>query len=167
MTATSTGTSAATFTNVTTYFADKMLLLLGNIIRDSGLDMANFSCRRGEIEKGIKTWIQSGHLRKVTLEIFKPGTKTLLRRWDLDWDKCDAAESGFWVDVADIRYHLKKSGVIAKDCPYGFLFDCKPGYKPLPGWTRVHYADTTGLTLHSLGTTISAGGYGSRAAYWR
>jgi hypothetical protein len=165
-TAVTTGTATATRTQVATHFADKMLLLLGNIIRDSGLDMADFTSRRAEIEKGIKSWIISGHLRKVTLEIFKPGTKSLIRRWDLDWDKCDAAESGFWVDVADIRYHLKKNGVIAKDCLYGFLFDCKPGYRPLPGWTTGTYADTTGLKLRSLGTTITAGSYGSRTSYW-
>jgi hypothetical protein len=129
--------------------------------------MAHFSSSRPNLEKGLKAWLLSGHLRKVTLEIFKPGTKTLIRRWDLDWDKCDAAETGFWVDVADIRYHLQKQGVIAKNCTYGFLVDCKPGYPAVAGWSTTTYADTTGLTLHSLGTTISAGGYGSRAAYWK
>ncbi len=38
-------------------------------------------------------------------------TRDLIRRWDLEWDKCDAAETGFWVDIADIKYHLKKAGV--------------------------------------------------------
>src|SRR4051812_45453634 len=113
---TATATATTTFTHVTNYFADKMLMLLGNIIRDSGLSMTQFTSVRSVLEQGIKTWLQSGHLRKVTLEIFKPGSTTLVRRWDLDWDKCDAAESGFWVDIADIKYHLAKAGVVTTHC---------------------------------------------------
>lgn len=166
-TATGTSTNPTTFTHVTTFFADKMLLLLGNIIRDSGLDMAHFASSRKNLEHGIKVWLESGHLRKVTLEIFKPGTKTLIRRWDLDWDKCDAAESGFWVDIIDIKYHLKKQGVIAADCPYRFLIDNKPGRPSIPGWSTTEYTSTGSLKLYSLGTTISAGGNGSRTSYWK
>lgn len=113
---TATATVTTTFTHVTTYFSDKMLLLLGNIIRDSGLNMTSFSSIRPTLELGIRTWLQSGHLNKVTLEIFKPGTTSLLRRWDLEWDKCPAAEAGFWVDVSDIKYHMQKAGIIAATC---------------------------------------------------
>src|SRR5262245_47268055 len=113
---TATATSTTTFTHVTTYFADKMLMLIGNIIRDSGLSMRPCESSRSTLEQGLKTWLQSGHLVKVTLEIFKPGTTTLIRRWDLDWNKCDAAEAGFWVDIADIKYHLAKAGVVPSSC---------------------------------------------------
>jgi len=164
---TATATSATTFTHVTTYFADKMLMLLGNIIRDSGLEMAHFSNSRAILERGIKTWLQSGHLRKVTLEIFMPGTASLIRRWDLDWDKCDTAETGFYVDVADIKYHMKKAGVIPASCPYKFIVDTKPEKPTVSGWGTTNYADTTGLKLFSLGTTISGGSYGSRTSYWK
>jgi hypothetical protein len=167
MTATATGTSATTFTHVTTYFADKMMLLLGNIIRDTGLNMAEFASVRPALENGLKIWLESGHLQKVTLEIFKPGTSTLIRRWDLDWNKCDAAETGFWVDVADIRYHMKKLDVIAANCRYRFLVDRKPGFPIVAGWSMATFSDTSGLTRHALGTTISAGGFGSGATYWK
>lgn len=164
---TGTATSASTFTHVTTYFADKMVMLLGNIIRDSGLDMADFSSTRNSLEQGIKIWLQSGHLKKVTLEIFKPGTTTLIRRWDLEWDKCDTAEAGFWVDIADIKYHMAKLGVIAKNCGYRILVDRKPGYQVLDGWGFASFADTSALKQFSLGATISAGGNVARAAYWK
>ena len=118
---TATATVTTTFTHVTTYFADKMLMLVGNIIRDSGLSMSHFASSRSTLEQGLKTWLQSGHLLKVTLEIFKPSTTTLIRRWDLDWNKCDAAESGFWVDIADIKYHMAKAGVVPSSCGYKFI----------------------------------------------
>ena len=164
---TGTSTTTGTFTHVTTYFADKMLMLLGNIIRDSGLSMSHFTSNRATLELGLKTWIQSGHLLKLTLEIFKPGTTSLIRRWDLDWDKCDNAEAGFWVDVADIKYHMAKLGVIPAACDYNFIVDRRPGWAPVDGWVIASYADTTGLKQFSLGTTISAGGYGSRTFYWK
>jgi len=162
-----TATLTSTFSHVVTHFSDKMLMLLGNIIRDSGLSMEKFIEDRSILELGLKTWLQSGHLRKVTLEIFKPGTRDLIRRWDLDWDKCDAAETGFWVDIADIKYHLKKAGVMASDCPYRFLVDNKDGRPDVPNFTKTEYADTTGLKQYSLGTTISGGSYGSRTSYWK
>lgn len=164
---TGTATVTTTFTHVTTYFADKMLMLLGNIIRDSGLSMTQFTSIRSVLELGIKTWLESDHLRSVTLEIFKPDTTTLIRRWDLDWDKCDIAESGFWVDIRDIKYHLAKAGVLAADCTYSFLVDTKPGRPTVPGWGTGKYADTGGLKQFCLGTTVSAGGYGSRTSYWK
>ena len=164
---TATATVTTTFTHVTTYFADKMLLLLGNIIRDSGLNMTSFSSIRPNLEQGIKTWLQSGHLNKVTLEIFKPGTTSLIRRWDLEWDKCSAAEAGFWVDVSDIKYHMQKAGIIAAACTYRFVVDTKPGEPNVAGWGKTNFSDTTGLKQFSLGTTISGGGYGSRTSYWK
>lgn len=164
---TATATSATTFTHVTTYFADKMLMLLGNIIRDSGLDMAHFTSVRSDLELGIKTWLESGHLKKVTLEIFKPGTTSLIRRWDLEWDKCGSAEAGFWVDIADIKYHMAKLGLIAKSCSYRLLVDRTAGYQLLPGWESVAFADASALKQFSLGATISAGGNVARTTYWK
>lgn len=167
MTTTGTSTTPATFTNVTTYFADKMLMLLGNIIRDSGLSMTHFTGKRAVLELGIKSWLESGHLKKVTLEIYKPGSTTLIQRWDLDWDKCTAAEAGFWVDVADIKYHLAKAGVVPSTCSYQFIVDTKPGHPAVPGWGTGNYAATTGLKQFSVGVTISGEGHGSRTSYWR
>jgi hypothetical protein len=164
---TATATVTTTFTHVTTYFADKMLMLVGNIIRDSGLSMSHLASSRSTLELGLKTWLQSGHLLKVTLEIFKPGTTSLIRRWDLDWNKCDAAESGFWVDVADIKYHMAKAGVVPSNCSYKFLVDTRPGEPTVPGWSKTNYASTSGLKEFSLGTTISGGTYGSRTSYWK
>jgi HORMA domain-containing protein len=167
MTASATSTSVVTLVYVATHFTDKMLLLLGNIIRESGLSMTYFTSNRATLERGIKTWLLSGHLRKVTLEVFKPGTQTLIQRWDLDWDKCDAAETLFWVDVVDIRYHIKKTGVIPSTCGYNFLVDTAPGHPAVAGWGTGTYADTSGLKQYSLGTTISGGGYGSRTTYYK
>jgi len=164
---TATATVTTTFTHVTTYFADKMLMLVGNIIRDSGLSMGHFASSRSILEQGLKTWLQSGHLLKVTLEIFRPGTTTLIRRWDLDWNKCDAAESGFWVDIADIKYHMAKAGVVPSNCGYKFIVHTRPGEPFVAGWSQTSYADTSGLKEFSLGTTISGGSYGSRTSYWK
>lgn len=164
---TATATYTTSFTHVVTHFSDKMLMLLGNIIRDSGLSMSTFSSERSTLERGLKTWLQSGHLRKVTLEIFKPNTRELIRRWDLEWDKCEAAEIGFWVDVADIKYHLKKSGYLSTDCPYRFVVDNRPGRPDVDGFSSTEFSDTTGLKQYSLGATITGGGYGSQTSYWK
>jgi hypothetical protein len=162
-----TATLTTTYTHVVTHFADKMLMLLGNIIRDSGLSISKFASDRSILERGIKTWLQSGHLKKVTLEIFKPNSTVLIRRWDLEWDQCEAAEASFWVDINDIKYHLNKTGVVASDCPYRFVVDNRDGRPDVLGFSSTTYSDSSNLKQYSLGTTISGGGYGSRTSYWK
>ena len=74
-----------TFAHAVTYVTDKMLASIKLIVVQSGLDPAKLT---GEhhwktLERGIRTWIDSKHLEMLTLEIFKPGSKSLVNRWDI------------------------------------------------------------------------------------
>jgi len=69
----STSVSVNTFTHSTAYVTDKMLSSLKWIIFWSGLDHDKLTRNWASLELGIKTWLRSRHLERVTLEIYLPG----------------------------------------------------------------------------------------------
>jgi Bacterial HORMA domain 2 len=160
-------TTVYTHVNVAAYITDKMLLSLGNIIRDSGLNMQKFVNQRDNCEIGIKTWLASGHLEKVILEVFDPLTNALVKRWDFHLYVDGDDELGFWFDPDDIRYHLLKAGKVPSKCGYTIVVVTKPGRPNIPGWSRCDLRDTSRLRQFCLGTTISADKTGTRTSYWR
>jgi hypothetical protein len=160
-------TSAATNTHVIAHMTDKMLLSLGNIIRDSGLSMDRFSEQRPSYERAIKAWMQSGHLEKVLLEVFDPTTNSLVKRWDLEVYTDGDGELGLWCDLADIKYHLQKAGRVPATCRYDVIVFTKAGRPDVHGWSSCGLRDTSKLQQISLGTAIAAGNSGARVAYWR
>jgi hypothetical protein len=160
-------TSSTTHTHVVNYITEKMLLSLGNIIRGSGLSMERFANNLQSYEEGIRTWLRSGHLDKVILEIYDPATNALVRRWDFELFVGDDGDVGFWFDPDDIRYHLLKAGKVPSQCSYAIIVTTKPGRPEVPGWSRCDLRDTTHLRRFCLGTTVSASHTCARPSYWR
>jgi len=163
----SVATVTTTYTHVVSYLTDKLILSLGNIIRDSGLDMQRFADQREAYERGIKAWLASGHLEKVILEVHDPATSALVKRWDFELYVDGDGELGFWFDPDDIKYHLLKSGKVPSKCGYAVIVDTKPGRPDVEGWSRCTLRDTGHLRQFCLGTTISASTTGTRTSYWR
>lgn len=159
-------THTYSFVQVCAYATDKMLLSLGNIIRDSGLPMGTFVNNREVYERGIKTWLLSGHFEVLMLEIYNPPNDQLIRRWDFDWSPNGDGELGLWANPEEIRYHLLKSGKIPSQCTYVVKVHTKPNEPHVDGWTKCTLRSTSHLSQHSLGTTIGASSYRSRTAYW-
>ena len=73
------------YTHSVTYVTDNILKSLKDIILLSGLDPEHFADRWESNTRAIKTWLGTGDLRKVILEIYNPATDKLVTRWDIDW----------------------------------------------------------------------------------
>jgi len=159
-------THTFSFAQVCAYATDKMLLSLGNIIRDSDLPMETFTKYRSTYERGIKTWLLSGHFELLMLEVYDPSTERLIRRWDFDWSPDGNGELGLWCNPEEIKYHLLKSGKIPSKCSYVIKVHTKPNEPAVDGWTKCDLRSTSHLSQHSLGTTIGASSYRSRTSYW-
>ncbi len=123
------------YTQSITYVADNILKSLKDIIRLSGLDPSNFIESWTSTMLALRIWLQSGHLERVTLEIFDPKTEKLVVRWDLEiiygWTSGDGS---FWTDTEQLRYHILKAGVAASQARYGVLMSNKPGRPDVEGW---------------------------------
>ncbi len=164
----SVSTSTATHAHVANHITDKMVLSLGNILRDSGLDMQRFSDQRETYQNGIKAWVASGHLEKVVLEIYDPVTNVLVPpRWDFELCVDGKGELGFWFDPNDIKYHLEKAGKPPAKCSYSVIVVNKPGRPDVTGWGACDFRNTNGLKQFCLGTTIAAGNTDVKTSYWK
>ncbi len=163
-----TSVAVHSYTHSVVYVADNILKSIKDIIRDSGLDPAAFV---GDWEinlRGISTWLATGDLRKVVLEIFDPATDALILRWDLDivyaWSGGDGS---FWTDTDQLKYAIRKAGLVPSQARYRFLLDNKPGRPDVAGWSSTSFRSTDGMIRQSLGSTIEHNGLGASTSYLR
>lgn len=157
------------YTHSVTYVADNILKSLKDIIRLSGLDPSAFVGNWESNQLAVKTWLESGHLEQVQLEIFDPRTDKLITRWDIDivygWNA--AGDGSFWTDTDQLRYAILKAGVLPSQATYRLLLQNKPGRPDVPGWGPGQALSTAGMVRQSLGATIEHNGLGGQTAYWR
>ena len=163
-----TSVAVNTYTHSVTYVADNILKSLKDIIRLSGLDPTNLVDNWSSNMRAIRTWLYSEHLGIVVLEIFNPRTNALVGRWDINVVYTTGlGDGGFWADTEQIKYHVRKAGLLPSQAKYHLLLQNKPGYTPVDGWGPGQYRSTEGFVRHSLGSTIEHCGLGASAAYWR
>ncbi len=156
------------YTHSVTYVAENILKSLKDIILLSGLSPAKMTGDWGVLLRGISTWIETKNLETVTLEIYDPATNRLVKRWDVavsyTWD---GNEGSFWTDTDQLRYAIKKAGVVPSEALYSVLVRTKDGRYDLQGWSPTSYRSTEGMVKQSLGTTVQHNGLGANASFWR
>lgn len=163
-----TAVAVYSYTHSVTYVADNILKSLKDIIRLSGLDPAKLVNSWDSNMRALRTWLDSGHLQRVVLEIYHPETDVLITRWDVDvvysWSSGDGR---FWTDTEQLKYQIRKAGVSPSAAGYRLLMDNKDGRPDVEGWSMASYRSTDGMVRQSLGSTIEHSGLSASAAYWR
>ncbi|MDH4459572.1 MAG: HORMA domain containing protein [Nevskia sp.] len=163
-----TSVAVNTYTHSVVYVADNILKSLKDIIRLSGLDPFNFVNSWSDYMRALQTWLGSRDLDVVVLEIFDPKTDKLVGRWDIDVVYTTGAGNGaFWTDTDQIRYHVRKAGLLPSEAKYRLLLQNKAGRPDVEGWSNTQFRSTAGFVRHSLGSTVEHNGLGGSAAYWR
>jgi hypothetical protein len=156
-----------TYTHSVTYVADNILKSLKDIIRLSELDPSELVGSWESNRRAIATWLESGHLEKVILEIFDPWTNALVVRWDLEIIYGWTGDGGFFTDTDQLKYHIRKAGIAPSQARYRLLLRHKPGAPDVSGWGWATFLSTEGFSRQSLGSTIQHSGLGANTAYWR
>lgn len=157
-----------TYTHSVTYVADKMLLSLKEIIRESGLSPEKLTDQWSTLQRGISTWLGSKHLTAVIIEVYTPGKSDLIGRWDFDISYGTAGDGSMWVNTEDIKYHIRKAGQWPSLCAYDIIVTTKPDRPSVIGWSATTLRSTDGLVRQSIGATIDANGHVTAgASYWR
>jgi hypothetical protein len=165
----STLVSVNTYIHSVTFVTDKMLTSLKLIIILSGLDPGKLTSDWGALERGIRTWLGTKDLKRVVLEVYRPGSQTLVNRWDFDieYGFCSGDDGTMWIDPAAIRFAIKKCGFDPAGCDYRIIAVTKLGRQNVLGWGPATLLSTDGFVRHSVGTTIGANPLGTRTGYWR
>ncbi len=159
-----------TTTYATTHVATNMLGSLRAIIKGSGLNPGLLRDQWNTLEHGIATWLTSGHLTTVTLEVYDPGKSPddFAGRFDftVDYGYYPGGDGDLWLDPDTVAYAIRKNGSYPGRCQYRIVIDCTPGYPQIPGWTATTYRSTAGFTRHTVGTALGGGSLGAGLSYY-
>lgn len=159
--------SVNTFTHSVTYVTDKMLGSLRTIITGIGLNPGKFTDNWQLYERGVKTWLESKHLKEAVLEITST-SGTFVTRCDFTIDySYSGGDGAMWVDTDGIRFSIAKLGFVAKDCNYSLKLSLGAGAPSVEGWYDCEFLSTAGFVKQSLGTAIGTNVIGAQAGYWR
>lgn len=163
-----TNVSVCTYTHSVTYLADNILKSFKDVIRLSGLNPGPLVDTWQSKMLAMETWLHSGHLQKVILEIYNPKTNALITRWDVDIVYGWSSDNGtFWTDTEQLKYHILKAGVAPSEARYSLILHHSPGAPDVAGWSSTNYRSTSGMVRQSLGSTVEHSGLGGNAAFWR
>jgi len=156
-----------TYTHSVTYVTDQMLRSLKLLVTLIGLDQTKFIEQWPIYERGVKTWLESGHLQTVILEVSHP-SHGLVTRCDFSIDYgYGNGDGSMWVDTEALKYSITKIGVIPAQCNYSVSVLTAAGRPSVEGWGTGTLLPTTNFIKQSLGTTIGTHAIGAQAGYWR
>jgi hypothetical protein len=160
--------SVYSYTHSVTYVADNILKSLKDIIRLSGLNPSEFVSDWTLNMRAIDGWLQSSDLERVMLEIYHPTTGVLIFRWDIEISySWTGGDGSFWTDTEQLKYAIKKAGVVPSEARYDLVLRTKPGRRDIAGWGKGSSRSTDGMVRQSLGTTIEHSGLAGSTSYLR
>ena len=158
--------SVFSYTRSVTYVTDNILRSFKDIIRLVGLDPGDMDWE--VLDRGIHTWIVSGHLERIVLEIYDPPTGELLGRWAVEVVYAYSGDDGtFWTDTEAIRYAIKKAGGHPASCRYDIKVRNAPGAQDVNGWSPTTMRSTAGFVEQRIGTMVGASGLSGAFSYYR
>ena len=92
------------------FLSDNMRNTLREVIRENGISPDKLMQDWDTIERGIRTWLDSGHLNKIVVEFFKPGASEASARWEFPIGYAGSGvDDDMWLDKNYLRQLIAKS----------------------------------------------------------
>src|SRR5580692_3414414 len=150
------------------FLSDNMRNVLREVIRENKISPEKLMQDWETIERGIKTWLYSGHLNNIVVEFFKPGSSEADARWDFPIRQAGSGVvDDMWLDKNYLRQVIEKSKRPSSDCTYRILLSTDDGAPEVSGFTRCSFFSTGQMTARQAGTVIATGHVTASATYWR
>jgi hypothetical protein len=152
-----------------TFMSDNIRIVLRDVIRENGLSPEKLLAQDWDtVERGIRSWLLSGHLNKIVVEFFKPGTSMASARWDIPIGYVGSGvDNDMWLDKAYLRQLIAKSARPTGDCTYRILLCTDPGAPEVTGFRDTPFLSTGQLAARAAGTVIATGHMTAGVTYWR
>lgn len=150
------------------FLSDNLRNTLREVIRENGLSPHKLMQNWETIERGIRTWLQTGHLNNIVVEFYKPGAWTASARWEFPIGYAGSGvDDDMWLDKAYLRQLIAKSARPTNDCTYRILLCKDPGAPKVAGFTDGIFLSTGQLAARQAGTVIATGHMTAGPTYWR
>lgn len=158
-------------THTSTHVATNMLRSIRQIIKGCGLSATKMLTEWAVLELGVSTWLESGHLKALVLEVFDPTDSVDDRRgrfdFTIEYRYYVDGDGDLWLDPETVRRTILKNGSYPSNCDYRFIADTSDGYPHVDGWGETTMRSTDGFTRHTMGAAIGGGSLGASLAYYR
>jgi hypothetical protein len=165
---TSTYTLTFNRTHTATFSADAMRNVLRDLLLGLGLDPLALITGWSLNGQAARTWLQSGHLRELVLEVYAPGSSKAMARIDIPirYDG-SGVDDDMWVDREHVRRTTAQIGKLPAYYRYDVVFCLAPNAPPVAGMGNATLRDIVGLTPRSAGTVIATPDIVGGLRYWR
>lgn len=157
-----------TYSHATTHVATNLIISLKLLVIACGLDPSKLIGNWIVLERGVATWLGTGHLKKLIIEIYFPSTDTLKKRFDfsIDYGYYPNGDGALWIDKETVKYAIHKAGTVPNGCSYDILAQTAPGHPEVEGWSSTAFRSTAGFNERSVGSAIGGGSLSSSLHYW-
>jgi hypothetical protein len=150
------------------FLSDNMRNTLREVIRENGISPDKLMQDWSTIERGVRTWLASGHLNNIVVEFFKPGASEASARWDFPIGYNGAGvDDDMWLDKNYLRQLIAKAKRPTSDCTYRILLCTNDGAPAVSGFTSCSFLSTGQMSARQAGTVIATGHVTAGATYWR
>ncbi len=150
------------------FLSDNLRNTLREVIRENGLSPDKLMQDWEIIERGIQAWLKSGHLTKIVVEFFLPGSTSVAARWDFPIGYSGSGvDDDMWLDKNYLRQLIAKSARPSTGCSYRIVLSTDSGAPPVSGFSDCSFLSTAGLAPRQAGTVIATGHMTAGATYWR
>jgi hypothetical protein len=148
--------------------ADNIRNVLRDIVREGGLDPTKLMDDWQTLGHAVKTWLESGHLEKITIEFSVPGSTRISARWDfpVSYDG-SGADDDMWVSKEHILRTIAKAARPPANAVYRVILINTPGRPDVPGMASTDFKSTEGMICRSAGTSIATPDVMAGLQYWR
>jgi hypothetical protein len=149
------------------FMSDYLRLALREVIWENGLNPNKLVQDWETVERGIDTWLRSGHLKRIVIEFYKPGTSQASARWEFPIVYSGSGvDDDMWLDNAYLRRLIAKSARPTVDCTYRVILSTAPEAPHVNGFADCNFLSTDRLIARQAGTVIATGYMTAGVAYW-
>lgn len=161
-------TTTYTQTHSIVFLSDNLRNTLREVIRENGLSPEKLMQDWEPIERGIRTWLRSGHLTNVVVEFFRPGATAVAARWEFPVGYFGSGiDDDMWLDKNYLRQLIAKARRPTNDCLYRIVLCTSDGAPWVEGLCDCTFLSTSHLSARQAGTVIATGHMTAGVTYWR
>lgn len=161
-------TTTYTQTHSIVFLSDNLRNTLREVIRENGLSPEKLMQDWETIERGIRTWLQSGHLTNVVVEFFRHGATAVTARWEFPVGYSGSGvDDDMWLDKNYLRQLIAKARRPTSDCLYRVVLCTSDGAPYVEGFSDCTFLSTNNLSARQAGTVIATAHMTAGITYWR
>ena len=145
-TVTRASTNVHSHSRSTAHVANRLVESAIRLAMAHGVCEANWADRLDVLERGPRTWLLLGQLKKLMVEIYD--RTELVAKYEFPIEQSGAPRTSkevFTDSIADLEARVKQIAATTKATHYRIVCDCGENWEPVPGWSACKRASDSHL----------------------